>query len=59
MRAYVVVHTFWIDVCCYLCLGAQLGLQTITSTRDALGVSGTLQQSTFFDSVEVCSVVFR
>ncbi len=56
MRPYLVVYTFWIDVCCYLCLGAQFGLQTITSTRDALG---TLQQPAFFDSVEVCSLVFR
>jgi hypothetical protein len=56
MQPYVAVNTFWIDVCCYLCLGAQFGLQTISSTRDALG---TLQQPTFFDSVEVCSVVFR
>ena len=55
-RPYVAVHTFWIDVCCYLCLIAQFGLQTISSTRDALG---TLQQPTFFDSIEVCSVVFR
>jgi hypothetical protein len=49
-RPYVSVHTFWIDACCYMCLIAQFGLQTISSTRDALG---TLQQPTFFDSVEV------
>ena len=55
-RPYVVVHTFWIDVCCYMCLIAQFVLQAITSTRDALG---TLQQPSFFASVEVCSVVFR
>jgi len=56
LRPYAAIHTFWIDVSCYLCLSAQFGLQTITSTRDALG---TLQQPSFFDSVEDCSVVFR
>jgi len=59
MQPYVSVHTFWIDVCCYLCLIAQFGLQTITSTRNYLGTLGTPQQSTFFGSVEVCSDIFR
>ena len=59
MQPYMSVHTFWIDVCCYMCLIAQFVLNTITSTRDYLGTLGTLQQSNFFDSVEICSAVFR
>ncbi len=53
---YSAIHTFWIDVTCYLCLIAQFGLQTISSTRDVLA---TLQLPSLFDSVELCSAVFR
>jgi hypothetical protein len=56
LRPYVAIHTFWIDVSCYLCLIAQFGLQTINSTRDALGIS---QNPWFFDSLMVCGVVSR
>jgi hypothetical protein len=56
MRPYAIIPTFWIDVSCYMCLIAQFVLQAISSTRDALG---TLQQPKFFESLEVCSVVFR
>jgi hypothetical protein len=55
-RPYMAVHTFWIDLSCYLCLIAQFGLQAIISTRDALG---SLQLPSLFYSAELCSVVFR
>jgi hypothetical protein len=56
LRPYVAIHTFWIDVSCYMCLIAQFGLQTINTTRDALGIS---QNPWFFDSLTVGGVAFR
>jgi hypothetical protein len=55
-QPYSAIHTFWIDLTCYLCLIAQFGLQTISLTRDVLA---TLQLPSLFDSVELCSAVFR
>jgi hypothetical protein len=58
-RPYVHERTFWVDVACYVCLIAQFGLQTISTTRDFLGVAESLDRERFFRIVSTLSSVIR
>jgi hypothetical protein len=59
LRPYVHERTFWVDVACYVCLIAQFGLQTISTTRDFLGVAESSDRRVFFISVSTWSTVIR
>ncbi len=61
LHAYNVVHTFWVDVTCYICLIALFGIQALTDSRDFFGINGDTDDSKlrFFDTLTDLSTVFR
>jgi hypothetical protein len=59
LRPYVHLHTFWVDVVCYLCLIAQFALQIMAADRDYLGVAASPTQAVFFSAMSSLSAVFR
>ena len=61
LHPYNVVHTFWVDVTCYICLIAQFGIQALTDSRDFFGINGDTDDNKlrFFDTLTDLSTVFR
>ncbi len=61
LHPYNVVHTFWVDVTCYICLIAQFGIQALTDSRDFFGINVDMDDSKlrFFNTLTDLSTVFR
>lgn len=58
-RPYAHVHTFWVDVACYVCLIAQFGLQGFAANRDFLGVAQSSIAANFYNQVLIWSTSIR